>query len=280
MKVIVTTGQKVTESLIERAKMIADKLNIQFVFRNNDSVELLKRRSKADIIIVVTKQRIVAYTDEGELFFHLNMAQLRIQNIDRGQVDHMIMAMHLKKGMSVLDCTLGMGTDAIVASYIVGVEGKVVGVENSGVTSFIVKNGLEEFCVENVRLEKALKQIEVVQADYNQYLLSLPDKTFDVVYFDPMFRHPLKESVALKPLRAVADHRPIELQALKEARRVARKYVVVKENRRSKEFERLFIENIVGGKYSNINYGVIQVGDENRKSNYNYWTNCCWKNKS
>lgn len=262
MKVIVTTGQKVTELLIEKAKMIAEKLNVQFVFRNNDSVELIKRNSKADIIIAVTKRRIVAYTDEGELFFHLNMAQLRIQNIDRGQDDHMVMAMHLKKGMSVLDCTLGMGTDAIVASYIVGEEGKVVGIEHSKVAAFIMQNGFAEFQVENVKVKDALNRIDVVQADYNEYLLSLPDKSFDVVYFDPMFRHPLKESVALKPLRAVADHRPIDLQALKEAKRVARKYVVVKENHRSKEFERLFIETLIGGKYSNINYGVIQVGDK------------------
>lgn len=43
----------------------------------------------------------------------------------------MVEAMDLKPKMSVLDCTLGLGTDATVASYIVGENGKVVGLESA-----------------------------------------------------------------------------------------------------------------------------------------------------
>ena len=265
MNLIVTTGQKAGQELIQRAREIAKALGARFVLRNATSIEGMKTDFQTDVVLVVTKQRLVAHTREGELFFHLNMAQLRIQNIIRGQIDHMIEAMQLRKGMSVLDCTLGMGTDAIVASYIVGKEGRVVGVEHTLLTAFIVQTGLRDFPVENRQVKQALERIEVIQTDYNQYLRSLPGKSFDVVYLDPMFRHPIKSSASLQPLRALADHRAIADEAIQEAKRVARHCIVVKENRQSNEFRRLMIENIVGGKYSSVNYGVIRVGDD--KSN-------------
>ncbi|MBQ1913638.1 MAG: protein-L-IsoD(D-D) O-methyltransferase, partial [Selenomonadaceae bacterium] len=91
------------------------------------------------------------------------------------------------------------------------------------------------------------------------FLREQPDKSFDVVYFDPMFRHPLMESENLNPLRAVADHRPVSLEAISEAKRVARHRVVLKENSRSLEFARLGFTKMAGGQYSKIRYGVYET---------------------
>jgi len=74
-----------------------------------------------------------------------------------------------------------------------------------------------------------------------------------------MFRHPLKESLHLLPLRALADHRAVTIEAINEARRVARHCVVMKENSRSLEFVRLGANRVVGGKYSHVHYGIIDV---------------------
>lgn len=63
------------------------------------------------------------------------MAELRIKNIIDGNPDHMTTVMGLTKGMSALDCTLGLGTDAIVASYIAGESGLIQALEGSAYNS-------------------------------------------------------------------------------------------------------------------------------------------------
>ena len=79
-------------------------------------------------------------------------------------------------------------------------------------------------------MHAALRRIKVVNADYLDFLKRQPDKSFDSIYFDPMFRYPLTDSKNINPLRSVADHRPLSEEAVAEARRVARHRVVMKEN--------------------------------------------------
>ena len=74
-----------------------------------------------------------------------------------------------------------------------------------------------------------------------------------------MFRHSLERSSNLKPLRSIVDHRPVTVDVIKEAKRVARKRVVIKENAKSAEFKRLGFEEIYGGKYSPIQYGILKI---------------------
>jgi 16S rRNA G966 N2-methylase RsmD len=102
----------------------------------------------------------------------------------------------------------------------------------------------------------------VTNRDYYSYLKTLGAKSFDVVYFDPMFRQPIDSSSNLKPIRYLADNRPLTLEALSYARIVARERVVIKETHGSGEFKRLGIDTIVGGKYSSISYGVIDTKDK------------------
>ena len=84
--------------------------------------------------------------------------------------------------------------------------------------------------------------------DYLSYLKAQPDNSFDIVYFDPMFRHALLDSKNLSPLRQLADNDPVSLEAINEAKRVAKYRVVFKENSRSLEFARLGFEKICGVK--------------------------------
>jgi ubiquinone/menaquinone biosynthesis C-methylase UbiE len=98
--------------------------------------------------------------------------------------------------------------------------------------------------------------------DYHQYLKLLPDNSFDIIYFDPMFRNPINKSSNLKPIRTLADMRSLTTESIKEARRVAKKRVVIKEAAGSNEFTRLGIVTTVGGKYSSIKYGIIDCMPE------------------
>ena len=200
MEFIITTITKVNTDLIYQAQALAQKLNKKFVTRNNLSLERLKQDNNVDNILIFTKDGLKAHTSQGDLFFHLNMAQLRILNLNRNQKDHMVEAMDLKPKMSVLDCTLGLGTDATVASYIVGENGKVVGLESATLIYLITKYGLANFNHDNIAINNSLRRIESFNLHYLDYLKAQGDNSFDIVYFDPMFRKPIQDSANFKPM--------------------------------------------------------------------------------
>lgn len=260
MEFIITTITKVNTDLIYQAQALAQKFNKKFVTRNNLSLERLKQDNNVDNILIFTKEGLKAHTSQGDLFFHLNMAQLRILNLNRNQKDHMVEAMDLKPKMSVLDCTLGLGTDATVASYIVGENGKVVGLESATLIYLITKYGLANFNHDNIAINHSLRRIESFNLHYLDYLKAQGDNSFDIVYFDPMFRKPIQDSANFKPMRAIANMEQLQSKALVEALRVAKKRVVIKETKDSMEFKRLNISQIYGGKYSSVSYGVIDKG--------------------
>lgn len=192
------------------------------------------------------------------------MGKNRVSRLRKGQSDPMVDAMGLQEGMEVLDCTLGLGADALVISFVVGREGRIMGVESSPLTTAIVRWGIKKYSKGPVWLKEALDRIEMTCADHLDLLKTQPDKSFDIVYFDPMFRHPIGTSQPISPLRRLANHQPLSLEALAEAVRVSRKRVVVKERRDSAEFERLGFKHLVIGKHSEIAYGIINIEDDQR----------------
>lgn len=261
MDLVVTTVQHPSKEVNILAQYIATELNMPFVPRGKNALMTIKIDYQVDNIIVVAQKGPLVNTPGGEYFFHLSMADLRIKNIVNGQHDHMVSAMGLTAGMSVLDCTLGLATDSIVASFVVGATGQVLGLETSQVVAFIARYGLQHFQSDDSRLTEALRRINVEHTHSYKYLMNLPDNSYDVVFFDPMFRHPIHSSSNVKPLRYLADNSPLTKNTLKEACRVAKQRVVVKESSKSDEFKRLGITTIYGGKYSSVHYGVIEIGD-------------------
>jgi 16S rRNA (guanine1516-N2)-methyltransferase len=261
MDLVVTTVQHPSDDIITLAQHIATTLHIPFALRAKHSLMAIKISYQVDNVIVVGQKGPLVNTPGGEYFFHLSMAELRIKNLLNGKHDHMISAMSLVAGMSVLDCTLGLATDSIVASFVVGHKGKVLGLETSPIVAFIARYGLQNFVTDEQYLTEALRRIDVEHTHSYKYLSTLADNSYDVVYFDPMFRHPIHSSSNVKPLRYLADNSPLTKNTLKEACRVAKKRVVVKESSKSNEFTRLGITTVYGGKYSSVHYGVIEIGD-------------------
>lgn len=261
MDLIVTTIHKPSPAITAFAAELAELLQAPLVARENHSLPGLRAAYHTDTILVAAKNGPVAHTAGGEYFFHLSMAELRIKNLINGKHDHMVTAMGLEAGATVLDCTLGLGSDAIVASFIAGDSGKIVGLEASPVIAVITGLGLKQQVHEDAEITAALRRITVENSDYNDYLAGLPAKSFDIVYFDPMFRAPVYSSSNLKPLRQLADMRPLSADAVAQACRVAKRRVVIKEAKGSAEFERLGITALQGGKYSSVQYGFIEVED-------------------
>ena len=248
------------------------ELGCPFVSRLESSFAALARQYNSKVIVVVGERKISARIGEGEFFFHPSMALLRLMNHFKGQQDRMAGAMGLEAGMKVLDCTMGYGSDALVTSSLAGPGGVVVGLEGSPVVAALVKSGLRRYQVKDHAgldpvkarvlrsLPEAMLRIEVVNSEHRAYLMRCPDKSFDVVYFDPMFRKPCGESASMDPLRELAVPEPVDVEAVREACRVARRRVVMKEGRYSGEFERLGFRVVAGGKYSEVAFGVIEVG--------------------
>lgn len=260
---IVTTAQRPTLGMIQQANAIADKLSAPFVPRERVSLAAIREKYGISKILVITATGPIVHTAAGEYFFHLSMAELRIKNLISGNHDHMVTAMELTPGMAVLDCTLGLATDAIVASFVIGEQGMITGLESSPVIALITGYGLQNFTVDSdPMITNALRRVKVINVDYSEQLKTYADNSFDVVYFDPMFRVPIQKSSNVKPIRSLANMQPLTFEAIRQACRVAKKKVIVKETAGSNEFARLGIKKIVGGKYSSIHYGVIDYSHE------------------
>ena len=254
---IITTARKPKDATEILAKNFAEKLNLNFIAREDFSLEFLKTNYGVENILLVKNNFPVIVTNEGELFFHPNTAHLRIKNLRQGLGDRLIDAAKIQLGDEILDCTLGLGSDSIVESFAVGIGGKVTALEINPVLAEVVRYGMKNFSDDTPPVIEAMRRVEIITADYTSYLKNLADNSFDVVYFDPMFRHGINKSSAINPLRPLADNRPLEIDSVREACRVARRCVVMKENSYSAEFARLGFKIATGGKYSSISFGVI-----------------------
>ncbi len=255
--VVVTVGHKAKSEHFALAREMAEKLGAPFSERGNTSLDALRAIYGVPFVMVV-KEKLVVDTPDGELYFHPGMAHLRLKNLRRGENDHLLRSLGISEGMRILDCTLGMGADAIVESFGAGTEGEVVALEKNPVVAALIAHGLQTSEGEHPATVAAMRRVRVVCTDYLDYLRAQAEDSFDAVYFDPMFRHPFTESAGIHPLRFLADPRPVSEEAISEARRVARSRVVLKESSKSGEFARLGFTEFEGGKYSNVRYGIMR----------------------
>lgn len=258
MQVVATTT--LSKSAIDRDfdDFLAESI-IDYVPRRGRSLAKLASDHDADGIVVWENNGPVLHIGGEKVFFHPSMAKNRVTSFIRtGSIDPLVRACDLKADYSFLDCTLGLGADAIVAAFFAS-EGVIVGLESSELIAMIIKWGMKLYKSDTAWLDKAIKMIEVVKCDHLTYLSHLDDNTFDIVYFDPMFRQPIRASQPISPLRSLANHRPLEKRAVIEACRVAKKRVVMKEMFSSQEFARLGFTKVVGSPNNRIKMGVIDV---------------------
>ena len=138
-----------------------------------------------------------------------------------------------------------------------GEAGTVTALESNPLIAAVIADGLAHATGDNYDMHAAMRRVIVHNTDALAFLQAAVDDSYDVVYFDPMFRRPLHESAGMNALRSIADMRALTEETIVEARRVARRRVVMKERRESAEFERLGFTRFMGGKYSRIAYAVM-----------------------
>ena len=208
---------------------LAAHLGIPFVERRSDTVKALTHRQGVAAAIVVEAQRIRLVRNGRSYGFHPSMARHRIVALKAGGSDHFADAAQLQPGDSVLDCSFGLGADAIVASHIVGGRGLVLGLEVSPILAAMVRCGMSHYDHSDAELVSAMRRIDVRHADHTTLLPSLDTGSHDVVYFDPMFEKTFEAAGSLDLVRILASRKPPDIAIIAEARRVARRSVVVKD---------------------------------------------------
>ena len=255
----ITTAGRTNLVMTEKAISIANQLNIAYIARNKKSVTALQTENNHDDCMVVGKSQLELYPN-GELepfFFHPNSAMFRVKRLLNGELDPFIEASQLKGGMSVLDCTLGLAADSIVASFVVGTAGNVIGTEANKYLAYLVKEGLLQWDSGLPQMNEAMQQIEVYHSNSYDFLKEQESNSFDVVYLDPMFEEPVIESDGIKALSRFALHDDISESLMNEALRVAKNRVILKDHFRSKRFEKYGF-NQTRRKSAKFHFGVLE----------------------
>ncbi|MDB5054773.1 MAG: methyltransferase-like protein [Bacilli bacterium] len=257
---LVTTSYKPTEQLLAKSRQIADILGGRWVQRRQFSLSNLRKRYTESEIMLLTEKEMRYYRadDDLPLFFHPSTAAIRIKRLLQGEVDPLVSISGIAEGNSVLDCTAGLASDSIVFSYAVGETGKVTALESEAMLVTLLQEGLCSYESPIPAINEAMRRIEVVHAEHYTYLQGMLDQSVDVVYFDPMFRNPIAESSAISPLREIANGKAIQMATITEAKRVARKKIILKEHKDSDEFTRLGFKSAYRSQ-TNIAYGVIEL---------------------
>jgi 16S rRNA G966 N2-methylase RsmD len=236
MEVVVTTDKRPDTEIIEEARKLVEKFETVYVKRRHNTIEFIKKQHGRNVLVVGRDFLLTLHTLSGnKLFFHPGLLKIRLLNFLADGKEAMIEAMDLKEGKTVLDCNLGLAQDALLSAFVSRRE--VVGVEKDSVIYEIVKRGLERYKPKG-RLkiaEFAFKLVKPICADNYDFLKEQPDKSFDIVYFSPMFVKPKWHCDVMAPFREVAVKDFVSLETLKEAERVARKRVVIKVNKGVKE---------------------------------------------
>ncbi|MGE8204242.1 class I SAM-dependent methyltransferase [Heyndrickxia sp. NPDC080065] len=256
---IVTTAGRTEEFMIDEAKIIAKELNIPFIPRKKRSIEIMQQLFQSDCI-VVGKNRLELYPlySEKPFFFHPNSASFRIKRLNKGEKDPFIEAAKLSPGMTILDCTMGLASDSIVASFVVGKKGKVRAIEANKYLYFLVNKGLEKWESELEEMNQAMRRIETKNANYLDVLKELPEKSVDVIYFDPMFEEKILSSDGISSLRQFALYSNLNEDVLSEAKRVAKQRIILKDHFRSKRFDQYGFEVFIR-KSAKFHFGIINL---------------------
>ncbi|WP_042144616.1 class I SAM-dependent methyltransferase [Paucisalibacillus sp. EB02] len=259
---IITTPGKSSSKIVGRAKKLSIYYGLPYKERLGVSIQTMKKKYRDDIVIVENDRIVISpLHSEKEMFYHPNLALIRakrIMNGGKGGQEPLISIAKLKEGMSFLDCTLGLASDSIIASLIVGPTGKVTGIEGNQLLHFLTHAGLASFSSGHEEVDAAMRRIDVIHQDHLNYLRECETDSFDVVYLDPMFHESIDTSNGINLIREQALRTNISDELIHEAIRVARARVVLKDHWKSDRFARFGFTQYKR-QSSSTNYGMIEV---------------------
>ncbi|MEJ2887882.1 class I SAM-dependent methyltransferase [Actinomycetospora aeridis] len=240
-EVVVTTSKSPSDAVRARAGDLADRWGLRLVERHRGSVAAA--RGEAHTVLVCTAEGLVAESGRGSLTFHQGTAAKRLRTLRHGGADPLVRAGELRPGDRVLDTTLGLGRDALVAAHVLGAGGEVLGVEADLVLAILAAEG---FAGDVPRAGSA--PVHVRHGDSRQVLVDMAaaGETVDVVLLDPMFADPRPSDHGFALARDHTVPTPLTPEWVALACAVARRRVVVTAERARPWFPEAGLERLEG----------------------------------
>lgn len=229
----VTVSGRAREQELRRAASIAELPG--FEFRAREQVDWTAQ------VLQVSRLGLTLKTADRDYRWHPGLLHTRVE---AGWAHPLVRAMALRPGDRVLDCTLGLGTDASFLALLTGAP--VIGIE--------VHTGLALMAQEGLR--NTGRAVRVVNADAHTFLAGLPDRSFDIVWGDPMFPAGAAVTHSLDLVRLVGSHAPLGPRWLEQALRVARHRVVMRDIAGGTLLERLSPDDILRTPRPRPRYGI------------------------
>ena len=231
VRLAITTPLRPASDEEAAARAAAARWGLPHAPRGGRGLARIAAEAGVDGLLVLSRTSAILRLGGAEHRWSAGMGALRAKRAlarargedDPTTRDPFLEASGIRTGDTVLDCTAGLGADALVAATAAGPGGRVLALESSLALAAWVGEGLARLDLE------AARRVEVRAGDHAALLADLPDRSFDVVVFDPMFRHGRAEPAGFDLVRRLADPRPLSPAALEQARRVARRCVVVKD---------------------------------------------------
>jgi 16S rRNA (guanine1516-N2)-methyltransferase len=240
-EVVVTTSKSPSDAVRTAARELADRWGLRVVDRHRGSVAAA--RGDAHAVLVCTAEGLVAESGRGSLTFHQGTAAKRLRSLRHGGTDPLVRAGELRAGDRVLDATLGLGRDALVAAHVLGREGEVLGVEADLVLAILATEG---FAGDVPRRGSA--PVRVRHGDSRQVLADMAARgeRVDVVLLDPMFADPRASDHGFALARDHTVPTPLTPEWVALARAVARRWVIVTAERARPWFPAAGLERLEG----------------------------------
>ena len=255
----VTTIRNSTAPIIEEAKARAQALGFPY-FQREDTLEEMAARYHVDGFLIYGKQLPYYWNGGEEYRFHMGTAVLRTSQMEKGNQDRLCRLLPTNDFCSVLDCTFGQAGDSSTMSWYLLGRGQVTALEKSPILYEIGRAGIQGYVDKEEKLTQAVRHISLWHQDYQIFLQQAAPKSFDVIYFDPMFHHPVKREVNdMEGFRRAASYDGLAEEVLRLAMKVARKKIIVKERPFSPLFRNGLFTEVHGKKGQTTAYGVIDL---------------------
>lgn len=265
MQVAVTTPLRPAPADVEAALQAAARYGLPYVARGSRALSRALAEVGAEAALVLSPGRAVLSAGDTEHAWSPGMGALRLKRLldvragrrrpdDPTIHDPFLDAAGIRPGDAVLDCTCGLGADALVAAAAAGPGGRVVALESSQALAAWTGEGMRRYSAE------ASRRVEVLHADHGAWLASAAPRSFDVVVFDPMFRHARAEPGGFDVVRRLSDPRPLAPEALALARKVATRWVVVKDGAPGWDLARLGLTPLSSARGAHRYYARIAPG--------------------
>jgi 16S rRNA (guanine1516-N2)-methyltransferase len=257
MKLCVTVSLDASDEIRQRARREADELGLPF-YERKETLEATGQNGE-DAFLVYTRRLPELHAAGGVYRFHVGTAKLRILQLKRSGGDRLMNLLPSHRPLRILDTTFGTGGDSLLFSWFLGAQGTVTALEKSPALYVIGAWGIAHFDPKEEEMKEALRRIHLVHADLFTFLKNQPDNSFDVVYMDPMFRHPVKRKENhTEAFREAACGDRLSEDVLREASRVAAYQVIVKERPFSCLFRTGLFSRVETKKGQSTAYGVIE----------------------